>query len=66
MEKQRALVCPLSWARCEVSFFRERENRGEKKKNPRQKKETGRPNFTNSQTDIGYMGEGGTAAVHSR
>lgn len=36
------------------------------KKSLSQKKESGRPNFTNGQTDIGYMGEGGTAAVHSR
>lgn len=41
------------------------ENR-EKKIAKDRRKETGRPNFKNSQTDIGYMGEGGTAAVHSR
>lgn len=29
-------------------------------------KETGRPNFTISQTDTGYAGKGRTAAVHSR
>lgn len=30
------------------------------------KKETGKPNFANCQTDIGYMGKRGTAVVHSR
>lgn len=64
MKKRRALVCPLSLARCGVSLFRGRKER--EKKSQRQKKESGRPNFTNSQTDIGYMGEVGTAAVHSR
>lgn len=52
----------LSQSCCELFLSLERE-REEKK---REKEETGRPNFTNSQTDIGCMGEGGTAAVHSR
>lgn len=64
MKKQVPLVCALSWVRCEVSFFREKKKEG--KKSQRQKKETGKPNFANIQTDIGYMGEAGTAAVHSR
>lgn len=55
--------CP-SLVSCKDSFFREKMKGGKKSK--RQKKESGRPNFTNSQTDIGYMGKGGTAAVHSR
>lgn len=55
-----SVVCLGPLAR--FSFFRERKQR----ESQNQKKETGRPNFTNSQTDIGYMGEGGTAAAHSR
>lgn len=55
-----------SQSSCEVSFFRGREKKREKDPKTEKKEETGRPNFTNSQTDIGCMGEGGTAAVHSR
>lgn len=34
--------------------------KGEKNDLKTEKTETGKPNFTNSQTDIGYMGEVGT------
>lgn len=47
-------------------FLQREKIEGGGKKGQREKKETGRPNFTNSQTDIGYTGEGGTAAAHSR
>lgn len=64
MKKQRAscLSSVLGLLRGEKKI-----KRREKKKEPKtEKKETWRPNFTNSQTDTGYMGEGGTAAAHSR
>lgn len=37
--------------------------RGKKNDLKTEKTETGKPNFTNSQTDIGYMGEVGTGGV---
>lgn len=55
--RSKELLCLLSPVCCKKAW--EGEEKGKKNDLKTEKTETGKPNFTNSQTDIGYMGEVG-------